>query len=372
MTTPPINLQPAAELPMLQNMRGQPASHAAILLTHQHQAALVQHAVQLLRKSGGRLIFSGMGASLFAAIPAVLELAQNGCNAILTESSELLHYGTAGLRKDDTGILISRSGGSIEVLTLAEKMRAASMHIIALTNVPGSALEQAADLTLPIGARADQIVAVQTYTGTLLKLQLLVKELLHPGSSQFIDHVQAALPLLTTFIDNCIGASTGWRDIFDTPRPLYLLGRGTALASAQEGALLLHETAKASAIAMSSGQFRHGPVEAVDAHFRGILFGAPEPTRSLDRALLNDLAAMGATVRWIGPSPARDDAKLDLIQFPGIDPLLAPLFDIVPLQAAAYRLAGWRNIIAGDFRYASEITSAESGFPRLQGRLASA
>ena len=38
------------------------------------------------------------------------------------------------------------------------------------------------------------------------------------------------------------------------------------------------------------------------------------------------------------------------------------LFEIVPLQVAAYRLALWRGITPGDFRYVSEVTSSESGF----------
>jgi glucosamine--fructose-6-phosphate aminotransferase (isomerizing) len=42
--------------------------------------------------------------------------------------------------------------------------------------------------------------------------------------------------------------------------------------------------------------------------------------------------------------------------------LLAPVFEIVPLQVAAYRLALWRGITPGDFRFVSEVTSSESGF----------
>jgi hypothetical protein len=44
----------------------------------------------------------------------------------------------------------------------------------------------------------------------------------------------------------------------------------------------------------------------------------------------------------------------------------------VPLQFAAYRIALWRGIVPGDFRYASEITAAESGFPLFQSNLAGA
>ncbi len=42
--------------------------------------------------------------------------------------------------------------------------------------------------------------------------------------------------------------------------------------------------------------------------------------------------------------------------------MLAPLFEIVPLQVAAYRLALWRGITPGDFRFVTEVTASESGF----------
>jgi glucosamine--fructose-6-phosphate aminotransferase (isomerizing) len=291
------------------------------------------------------------------------------------ESAELLHYGVASLRQDDVIVLVSRSGGSIEVLRLAEKLRAAAVPIVAATNVPGSELEKMADGILHIGAQTDQLIAVQTYTGTVLKMLLLAEEV-HAESSEHLSNTcAAALPFLGLTINECLVASESWRPLLDSPQPLYLLGRGSALAAVQEGALLMHETAKAAAVAISSGQFRHGPVETVSPEFRAILFGSPTATRELDRALINDLSRMGAMVRWIGPPRNQESSSEDekmMISWPEIDPLLAPLFEVVPIQVAAYCLAQWRGIVPGDFRHASEITASETGFPSSQAGLARA
>ena len=111
-----------------------------------------------------------MGGSLFATLPAVSRLAQQGYPVQAMESAELLHYGSATLRAGDVGVVVSRSGGSIEPFLLAEKMRQAGMTVVGVTNVPGSNLEQIADITLPIGSQADKLIAVQTYTGTVLAL----------------------------------------------------------------------------------------------------------------------------------------------------------------------------------------------------------
>jgi glutamine---fructose-6-phosphate transaminase (isomerizing) len=316
------------------------------------------------------LIYTGMGASLFAAMPAVARLVERGLAAQVIESAELLHYGSAGLRSSDLAVLISRSGGSIEVLRLVEKMRAAGVTIVGVTNVPGSELERVADSTLSIHSKADQLVAVQTYTGTVLALLLLAEQVIAGDAAALAEAYATALPALSTFIDDCHDASESWQEWLHSPAPLYLLGRGPALASAFEGALLLHETAKAAAVPMSCGQFRHGPVEAVSSDFRAIVFGTPEPTRSLDSSLADDLYRMGAKVRWIGPARADSNNSPSLVPWPEVPSTLAAIFEIVAMQFAAYRLALWRGIVPGDFRYSSEVTAVESGFPLFQAKLA--
>jgi glucosamine--fructose-6-phosphate aminotransferase (isomerizing) len=96
-----------------------------------------------------------------------------------------------------------------------------------------------------------------------------------------------------------------------------------------------------------------------------VIFGTPPITRSLDRSLADDLFSVGAQARWIGPAAEAGDSRNhapSLVPWPEITPVLAPLFEIVPLQAAAYRLALWRGITPGDFRFVTEVTASESGF----------
>ena len=245
-----------SRIPMLDNILAQPASHRGLLTLHQGNATL-RACAEKIRTAQGRIILSGMGGSLFATVPTVSRLTQQGYPVQAMESAELLHYGSATLRAGDVGVVVSRSGGSIEPVLVAEKMRQVGMTVIGVTNVPGSDLEQIADITLPIGSRADKLIAVQTYTGTVLALLLLAEEVLAGESATLSDECAATLPALSEHIDECLRESEGWEDWL-TGGPLYLLGRGPALASVYEGALLLHETAKTAAVGMSSGQFRHG------------------------------------------------------------------------------------------------------------------
>ena len=52
------------------------------------------------------------------------------------ESAELLHYGSATLRAGDVGVVVSRSGGSIEPVLVAEKMRQVGMTVIGVKICP--------------------------------------------------------------------------------------------------------------------------------------------------------------------------------------------------------------------------------------------
>jgi glucosamine--fructose-6-phosphate aminotransferase (isomerizing) len=347
---------------MLENISTQPASHRGVLALHRgSQHSGLQECAGLIRKAQGRILFSGMGGSLFASLAAVSRLREQGRPADAIESAELLHYGSSTFRAGDLGLVISRSGGSIEPVLLAEKMRQAGMTVIGVTNVPGSKIEQISHVTLHIGSQPDKMVAVQTYTGTVLTLLLLAEEVLSGESAKLSDACEAALPSLAALIDECVEANEQWQELL-VGAPLYLLGRGPALGSAHEGALLIHETAKAAAVGMSSGQFRHGPAEILSSDFRGVVFGSPSATQALDRALADDLFSVGAKVGWIGPAREGEGGHApSLISWPTIDPVLAPVFEIVPLQVAAYRLALWRGITPGEFRFVTEVTSAEAG-----------
>ena len=361
------------QMPMLHNIFSQPASHRAVIdLQQGPQQQTLRECADRIRNARGKLFVSGMGASFFAAMPAASRLAQAGHSVHVTDSAELLHFGGGSFTQGDVAILTSRSGGSVEVVQLAEKMRAAGVTTIAITNVPGSRLDQIADLTLLVGSHADELIAVQSYTGTVLALLLLAEQVLTGDSQQLADACLARLPALNTYIEQTWEQSTFWRDLLVGEGALYIIGRGPALASAHEGALLLHETAKSPAVAMTVGQFRHGPVEVVSTQFRAIVLGTPAVTRMHDRALAVDLQGMGATVRWIGPTPpssGRENTPVaSLGSWPELASDFASLFEVVPMQIAAYRLAEWQGITPGEFRYASEVTLQESGFPLFQAR----
>ena len=341
------------------NIQGQPESLAHTLRYLRGKGtASMKEAAGLLR-SGKRVVITGMGASLFASIPLQYHLCSLGIDAVAIEAGELLHYLEHAWR-DAVVLIVSRSGESVEIAKLLEKMKG-SVPIISVTNVPESLLSRSADVSLHIASLQDQIVAIQTYTGTILALHVLGTHVDGTFESA-IEAVQQLLPTFALLVEGNMKSLAQWDSFFTPHASLYLLARGSSLASAYEGSLLFHEVAKNPAVAMPVASFRHGPVEVVDPRFRGFVFAPLDATSDLNRALADDLVHFGGLVRLVGPAPEASQ-KLQWCNIPSVVPAsLVPLFQIVPLQAAAYRLAELNGIEPGSFRFAPQVAVNESSF----------
>jgi glucosamine--fructose-6-phosphate aminotransferase (isomerizing) len=301
-----------------------------------------------------RVIFAGMGSSLFACAPAVAALHAHGRSCCAVEAAELLYFERGTLSRDTAAVLVSRSGDTVEVVKLIPELRARGVHIVGVTNVAGSTLAREADVVVHVGSAPDHLVALRTYTGTTAALLALAGQAI--GQPVLLNAIPDCMERL---IAECMDASETWRDWLEPARFVYVLGRGASLGSVNEGALLFHESARQPAIPMSCAHFRHGPVEVVSPEFRAIVFTTQLETQELDVRLAEDLRGMGGQVRLIGRP-----GSLALCHWPPDFPSghLAAILEIIPVQIAAARLAEWRGIPAASFQFAPMVTVDEAGF----------
>jgi glucosamine--fructose-6-phosphate aminotransferase (isomerizing) len=344
---------------LLSDIQQQEPSLARVLAHQfgQGHSALVE-AARLLR-SAHKIVVTGIGASLHAAFPLHYELAANGFDSSIVESGELLHY-QKRLCSGATVVVVSRSGESVEIVKLLSGLKQIAEHTIGVTNEPASTLAKEANIALAVDNFPDEMVAIQSYTGTVAALLLLVAEVTGDFDKTHRE-MTALLPRISALITSNRDRIQDWDDFLEAASPVYLLGRGPSHASALEGALLFSETAKEPAVGIASGSFRHGPVEIVDANFRAVVFAPHGKTRDLNLGLAQDLVKFGAKVRVIGPVAA-DAGALSLIDVPGVPEKFAPLVDIIPVQLAALRLAHRKGLVIGKFRYAPQVTRNEMSF----------
>jgi glucosamine--fructose-6-phosphate aminotransferase (isomerizing) len=301
-----------------------------------------------------------MGASLFASIPLEYLLCSLGIHAVAIEAGELLHYRHQAYREAIV-VVVSRSGESIEIARLLEILQG-RQPIIGISNVPESLLARSSDVSIHVGSLPDEMVAIQTYTGSLLALHLLgsaVADCLAAAK----ESIETLLPKFGLLAEESMNDLARWDAFLSLDSPTYLLARGPSSASACEGALLFHEIAKSPAVAMATASFRHGPVEVVDRSFNGLVFAPEGNTRDLNVSLARDLVHFGGRVRLIGPMSGMDqDANWCVT--PDVPEMLAPLFEILPIQAAVLRLAQLRGVSLDCFRYAPQVAVDEASFCR--------
>jgi glucosamine--fructose-6-phosphate aminotransferase (isomerizing) len=296
-----------------------------------------------------------MGASMFACVALEYKLCSLGIRASLIEAGELLHYQHEACN-DSVTIVVSRSGESVEVEKLLKLLKS-RVPIIGVSNNPGSLLATTSDISIHICSRPDEMIAIQTYTGTVLTLHLLSAAVDRSLSAE-LSHIDSVLNELAGLIEHELKDIVSWDELLNLNSPVYLLGRGPSYGSVLEGTLLFHETAKAPAVGMYAASFRHGPVEMVDSRFAGIVFAPAGRTRELNVGLARDLIRFGGKVRVIGPRGPDVDG-IGLRRIPEISESLAPLFEVVPLQCAALRLAKLRGLEIGAFRYTPQVTRSE-------------
>jgi len=347
---------------LLQDISNQEQSLARVL-AHQSgkgHAALTKSASLL--QNAKKIVVTGIGASLHAAFPLHYELAAHGFDSVIVESGELLHY-QERLCSGAVVVVISRSGESVEIVKLLSRVKEISQYTIGVTNEPESTLAKGASVALTVGSLPDEMVAIQSYTGTVAALMLLAAAVTGDFDKTH-GEMTALLPQVSLLIAANHDRIEDWDDFFKTGSPIYLLGRGPSYASALEGALLFSETAKEPSVGIASGSFRHGPVEIVDASFRAIVFAPQGKTRDLNLGLAEDLMKFGAKVRIVGPvGPlSHGGPALPFIDVPEVSEKLSPLLDIIPVQLAALRLAHRKNLVIGKFRYAPQVTRNEKSF----------
>jgi len=343
---------------LVQDIQSQPQSLSDVLQHHSGpgQDALGQ-AADLIR-TAKRVIVTGMGASMFACVPLEYRLCAMGIPTFLMEAAEFLHYRQEA-SSEAVVIVVSRSGESVEVAKLTRVLKG-RVPIIGVSNNPSSLLATEANVSINICSRPDEMIAIQSYTGTLLTLDLLTRAIAHTLAHE-LTQVSTFLTHLPEMIKRELQEIESWDDFLHLNSPVYLLGRGPSYASVLEGALLFHETAKAPAVGMHAASFRHGPVEMVDSRFAGIVFAPAGRTRDLSLGLARDLKRFGGKVRVVGPAGTDADG-LDLHRTSELPENLAPLFEVIPLQCAALRLAQLRGLEIGAFRYTPQVTRDELSF----------
>lgn len=193
------------------------------------------------------------------------------------------------------GLILSQSGASQDLVACATGMRANGARVLALVNRPSSAVEAAAEATIPVNAGPELAVpATKSVVGTV-----------GAGLALLASWVPDILPRIEAAASHFDRASPGASDLGDIEAQLhaaasvYIVGRGSGFGAAQEVALKLKETAAVHAEAYSASEVLHGPLQLATGSLFILMIDTGEPATqpSLDRAEARLAQAGGQVAR---------------------------------------------------------------------------
>jgi fructoselysine-6-P-deglycase FrlB-like protein len=257
-------------------------------------------------------------------------------------------------------VAISQSGATEEIVTTLTWAHACGARTVAITNVPGSPLAAAADLSLLTQAGPERAVpATKTYTTQLAAVAVLATALGRgePAEAEALGRVPEAVagmlelaPAVEELAERLVGTET-----------LVVSGRGFAYSTALEVALKLKETCYLTAVGLSYADLVHGPIAIVDAGTPALLVAAADGPMLPDMtALARRIAETGADVYGIGGDPAFADACRAALAGPSLPEHLAPFALIVPGQLLAEAVARAKGIDPDAPRGLRKVTQTDS------------
>ena len=188
-------------------------------------------------------------------------------------------------------ISISQSGKSPDIVAMAQSAVRNGALGIALTNTAGSPLAQASTLAIDLQAGTEQSVA---------------------ATKSFVSSVVAGLGILGHWTDDeallisiralpetfAQALQLDWSPVLSALQnrnSLYVLGRGPALAIAEEAALKFKETCGIHAEAYSAAEVLHGPARIVEAGFPVLALASRDAGVAGVAEIADRLARQGAT-----------------------------------------------------------------------------
>lgn len=300
-----------------------------------------------------RVVLTGMGSSFHALHPCTLQLVDHGLTAVMIESSELVHYKPRFFDKHTLVVIVSQSGQSAEAIRLLKVNRGRS-PLIAVTNTPNSPLAANAAASIITAAGEEFSVSCKTYVTALLALQWLADVVCGCDLTETRRRLQYAATAAASYLSPWEAHVRSLAEMLHGVRHLFLVGRGTSLAAAGTGALIIKEADHIHGEGMSSAAFRHGPLEMLREDIFVLVFAGDKRTAQFNRRLLADVREKQGRAELVG-----DDSDLAAFRL-GIAPdTVRPVLEILPVQMITLALAAMAGREPGVFELARKITTTE-------------
>jgi glucosamine--fructose-6-phosphate aminotransferase (isomerizing) len=245
-------------------------------------------------------------------------------------------------------VTITQSGETADTLAALRIAKDAGYFAtLTICNVPTSSTVRESDLAvmLQVGTEVG-VASTKAFTAQLVNLLLLTlllgrrRGLMGDQEAEIV----AGLRQLPDAIDSVLALDATIAELakqFIEKHHALFLGRGSLYPVALEGALKLKEISYIHAEGYAAGELKHGPLALVDDDMPVIAVAPNDDLLEKLRSNLQEVKARGGELFVFADTDSAFDAEagVTVLHVPKIDPVLAPIAYVVPLQLLAYHVA---------------------------------
>lgn len=300
----------------------------------------------------GKVIIAASGTSYHAGMVGRVLIEGLARIPVEIDQASEFRYREVLWNPNDLLIVISQSGETADTLAALRKAQRAGIKILAITNVFGSTIAQEADKVIYTQAGPEVAIAsTKAYSTQLLVMYLLALHLASLRKTHNLLDIKGLtneLMVVDSLVEYALNEQQHIREMakkYHQVQSIFFLGRGLDYAVAMEGALKLKETSYIHAEAYATGELLHGPLALIEP---GVpVLSLISQDRLLDKTIanINEIKARGAVLLAICKEDLQEYCYGcdERVLLPRINPLLAPIVSVVPMQIFAYYMALFRG-----------------------------
>ena len=297
-----------------------------------------------------RLTMTACGTACYACMVAKYWFEQLARLPVEVEVASELRYREPPMPKDGVCIAVSQSGETVDTLAAIRYAKAHGQTILAVVNVPESAIARDAHGVLPTLAGPEIGVASTKAFTTQLTVLLCAAIAAGRARSTLSEADEAKLGMalieLPALVNEALNLEGQYREISEAilaeARDVLYLGRGTSFPIALEGALKLKEISYIHAEGYAAGEMKHGPIALIDELVPVVVVAPSDSIFDKTASNFEQVKARGGKLVLL--SDAAGAARLGphavaTLTLPSVDPVVAPILYTIPVQLLAYYTA---------------------------------
>lgn len=301
----------------------------------------------------GRIYIVACGTAYHAGLVGRVAIEKLARVPVETDIASEFCYREVLWQPDDLMVVISQSGETADTRAAMREAKRRGIKVLAVTNVVGSAVSREADQVIYTHAGPEIAVAsTKAYITQLIVMYLLALYLADVRGAMSQDDLQSLYSdLLYTdiLVEQVLSEENRIKQIaarYADVKSTFFLGRGFDYAVAMEGALKLKEISYIHAEAYAAGELKHGPLALIHQGVPVLALITQESLVEKTMSNIKEVKARGAVVVAICKSNLQESCQEcdEQILLPDVNPILAPIVGVVPLQIFAYYMAVMRGL----------------------------